>query len=154
MSSCWAPPGTWDAISPRNCTGAVAESGPWSGTHGARRTPIHGADLAAVCVDHLHRGDGGTREVGGPEELSFREIAELAFKALGTRPRITRLPSRTLDAVALLARPFAPRRADMLRFLAWNMRTDSVAERTGSRRIGEFFAQQAGRIASPPGGNP
>ena len=29
-----------------------------------------------------------------------------------------------------------------------------VAERTGSRRIGEFFAQQAGRIASPPGGNP
>ena len=121
---------------------------------GARITPIHGADLAAVCVDHLYQGDGGTREVGGPEELSFREIAELAFKALGTRPRITRLPSRTLDAVALLARPFAPHRADMLRFLAWNMRTDSVAERTGSRRIGEFFAQQAGRIASPPGGNP
>ena len=107
-----------------------------------------------MCVEHLCRGEGGTREVGGPEELSFRGIAELAFGALGTRPRITRLPSRTLDAVALLARPFAPRRADMLRFLAWNMRTDSVAERTGSRRIGEFFAQQAGRIASPPGGNP
>ena len=121
---------------------------------GARITPIHGADLAAVCVDHLYRGDGGTKEVGGPEELSFREIAELAFKALGTRPRITRLPSRTLDVVALLARPFAPHRADMLRFLAWNMRTDSVAERTGSRRIGEFFAQQAGRIAPPPGENP
>ena len=120
----------------------------------ARIAPIHGADLAAVCVDHLCRDDGGTRKVGGSEELSFREIAALAFDALGTRPRIARLPSRTLNAVALLVCFFAPHRTDMLRFLAWNMRTDSVAEHTGSRRISEFFAQQAGRIASPPKGNP
>lgn len=56
-----------------------------------KSNPIHGADLAAVCIDAitLHKTEV---EVGGPETLSQKEIAETAFKAAGMPVKITYIP--------------------------------------------------------------
>lgn len=52
-----------------------------------RVAPIHGADLAAFCIDKL--GDTiGSWEVGGPDVLTYRQIADLAITAAGVRARI------------------------------------------------------------------
>ena len=61
------------------------------GDGGSRINPIHGADLAKVCVDGMV-DDRVDIPVGGPVTYSYREIAELAFAVLGRPPRIQRVP--------------------------------------------------------------
>ncbi len=60
-----------------------------SGAH--KINPIHGADLAEVCVKAM---DSPEKEinVGGPETFTFQYIAELALKVLNKKVRISKLP--------------------------------------------------------------
>lgn len=65
-------------------------------------SPIHGADLAKVCVEASDAGLPQV-EVGGPEALTHNQIAKLAFAALGTTARVTHVPlwlGRTCVAAA------------------------------------------------------
>ncbi len=110
-----------------------------------RLHPIHGADLAACCVDRLAAGGSGTWDVGGPEVLTWQDVAERAFAALGRPVRTTRLAPGFLSAAVAVLGVVSPRRADTLRFVSWTMCHDSVGEGTGSRRLADFFATHAGR---------
>jgi uncharacterized protein YbjT (DUF2867 family) len=59
---------------------------------GARRiNPIHGADLAETCVAAMAPGRREV-DVGGPETLTHRQIAETAFEALGKPASISHIP--------------------------------------------------------------
>ena len=49
-----------------------------------------GADVAAYCLDKVESGQEGSYDIGGPEVLSWREVAQYAFEAVG-RPRRSRL---------------------------------------------------------------
>ena len=53
--------------------------------------PIHGADLAEVCVNALKKPEKDIN-VGGPELFTFKEIAELAFQVLNKKEKISTLP--------------------------------------------------------------
>ncbi len=46
-----------------------------------KANPIHGEDLATVCVDAIEKSDREI-EVGGPEILTQNEIAVTAFDVL------------------------------------------------------------------------
>lgn len=59
----------------------------------SRLSPIHGADLAAFIRTHLEAGTTGDLDVGGPETMTHREAAQLAFEVLGRRPWIISVPS-------------------------------------------------------------
>ena len=109
-----------------------------------RVNPIHGADLAEVCVDALESSE--TRvEVGGPEVLTYREIAEQAFSALGRRPKITCIPDSLVAATVSLMRWLAPARTfGPLQFMASVMTTDVVGPQQGERRLADHFRQCAG----------
>ena len=64
-----------------------------------RMNPIHGADLAKVCVNALESNDQAI-EIGGPEVFTHNEIAELAFKVLNKKPKIKYMPEwmrKTID---------------------------------------------------------
>ena len=50
-----------------------------------RINPIHGLDVAGACVDRHVAGVSGEWRIGGPEVLTWREVAECAFRALGGR---------------------------------------------------------------------
>jgi len=56
-----------------------------------RGNPIHGADLAKVCVDSLTSNDQEIN-VGGPDLLNQNEIAQMAFDVLNKKPKITHIP--------------------------------------------------------------
>ena len=56
-----------------------------------KANPIHGEDLATVCVDAIEKSDREI-EVGGPEILTQNEIAVTAFDVLGNKPKITYIP--------------------------------------------------------------
>jgi uncharacterized protein YbjT (DUF2867 family) len=60
-----------------------------SGT--TRINPIHGADLASV-VANATDAETAWVDAGGPDAFTQTELVDLAFKAIGRTPHITRLP--------------------------------------------------------------
>ena len=109
----------------------------------ARINPIHGADLAVYVVDRMEEGRTGTWDVGGPDVLSWRELAHLAFDAVGKRSHILTVPAWALPPALRLTGLFSPRLADTARFMAWNMTRDCVAPTTGTHHLADFYAVHA-----------
>jgi uncharacterized protein YbjT (DUF2867 family) len=110
------------------------------GTH--RINPIHGADLAGICVDSMEPGTQQV-DVGGPEILTYRQIAEAAFDALGQPARIFHMPhwvARSLPGVVTL---FSERQGNALDFLSDMMLSDVVAPPTGTRTLKSYFDELA-----------
>ena len=112
---------------------------PLIGDGRARTNPVHEEEVAAACVDALGGGPGDV-ELGGPEVLTRREIVELAFAALGRRPRLLRVPPWLFRAMGALARPLHPRMGELMRFFAAVAATDAVAPARGHMRLSEYFA--------------
>lgn len=56
-----------------------------------KSNPIHGEDLAQVCVDAVSQEENEI-DVGGPETLSQNGIAKIAFEAAGNPVKITHIP--------------------------------------------------------------
>lgn len=56
-----------------------------------KTNPIHGEDLAAICIRAI---DGTDPEIiaGGPETLTYNQITTIAFEVAGKTPKITRIP--------------------------------------------------------------
>jgi uncharacterized protein YbjT (DUF2867 family) len=111
----------------------------------ARTNPIHDADLAEFCVDALF-GDTRERDVGGPEALTRRQIAELAYDAIGKTLRTRRVPVSALRGAGLLMRPFCPRMGHLFTFIADILVQDVVAPCYGTRTIGAFFREHAYKL--------
>lgn len=105
----------------------------------ARINPIHGADLAAYVVDRMEEGRTSTWDVGGPDVLSWRELAHLAFDAVGKRSRVLTVPAWALPPALRLTGLFSPRLADTAQFMAWNMTRDCVAPMTGTHHLADFY---------------
>ncbi|MEM7603567.1 MAG: SDR family oxidoreductase, partial [Verrucomicrobiota bacterium] len=110
---------------------------------GSRKlNPIHGADLARVIIESID-GNEKTLEVGGPEVLSHEEIATLALKANGKKPRILHLPDWIRRFAIKQARRFTPVEVyGPLEFFLTTMQSDYVAPQHGSHHLGDFFASQ------------
>ena len=68
-----------------------------------RANPIHGEDLAVVCVDAINSSDKEI-QIGGPETLTQNEIASIAFDILGKKPKITHIPDWVRVAILKLVR--------------------------------------------------
>ncbi len=98
-----------------------------------RINPIHGLDVARVCVDRYVAGVSGEWRIGGPEVLTWREVAECAFRALDRPARITVLPR--VARGLLVRQPWW----DGVRFAAWSMTHDSVGESIGQQRLLDFY---------------
>jgi uncharacterized protein YbjT (DUF2867 family) len=101
--------------------------------------PIHGADLAEACVEAV---DGRETEVdvGGPEVLTFRRIAELAFEALGTTPKISSIPVWLMKPLVAVTRLFNRHKGELLAFFTTATTANSVAPATGTRTLASHFA--------------
>jgi nucleoside-diphosphate-sugar epimerase len=112
-----------------------------------RANPIHGEDLAAVCVDALET-DAANVPVGGPETLSQRDIALAAFAALGKPPKISCIPDWVRLAVLKGSRVLTGERVyGPLEFFLTVMAMDMVAPAYGRHRLGDYFAGLAGKPA-------
>jgi uncharacterized protein YbjT (DUF2867 family) len=108
-----------------------------------RINPIHGADLAVRCVDAM-QGRHQEIDVGGPEILTYRDIAELAFRTLGQQPRITCVPVAVMRMLIAIMRPFSRHQAELLDFFTTGMSRDGVGPATGTHRLQEYFESLVG----------
>ena len=75
-----------------------------------RQAFIAVADAAAACTVAVGRADlaGRTIEVGGPEVLSWVEVAETFTRVLGRRVRAVSTPTAVFAVMAAVLRPLAP----------------------------------------------
>lgn len=109
------------------------------GDGGARTNPVHPREVARVCADTVLDTADDSVPVGGPEVFTRREMVEMAFAAVGRRPRILRVPPPALRAAAVAMHPVHPRLAEVLEFVTGALTSDFVAPPHGSLRLVEHF---------------
>lgn len=108
--------------------------------------PIHGEDLAVVCVDVI----GSKRNeipIGGPDVLTQDEIAAYALEALGKPTKIVHLPNWLRKIILFFLRAFTSVSTyGPVEFFLTLMAQDQIAPRTGVHRLQHFFKQEADKI--------
>lgn len=101
--------------------------------------PIHGEDLAKVCVDKMQIGEKES-SVGGPNILSHKELATAALKAWKKPIKITLLPDWTRRLTIWLSRTFTSAKTyGPIEFFLTAMADDNIAKQYGTHNIEDFF---------------
>ena len=104
-----------------------------------KSNPIHGEDLAQICVDAIGQEENEI-DIGGPETFSQIEIATIAFEAVGKPVNITHIPEwvrrLVLRSAKLLlsANKFGP-----IEFFMNVMATEMTAPEYGVHTLTDFF---------------
>jgi len=108
--------------------------------------PIHGEDLAKICVDNME--DGVKEEtVGGIDILSQNDLAELALKAWGKPSKISHLPDWTRRFTIWLLRTFTSSKTyGPIEFFLTTMAFDNIANQYGTNRLEDFFEFEVKRM--------
>ncbi|MEP1151233.1 MAG: SDR family oxidoreductase [Balneola sp.] len=108
--------------------------------------PIHGADLAEVCVRAIAQKEKDI-SVGGPDILTQNEIAEMALYAWNKPASIVHLPVWIRPLILKTAKIFLPeKKFGPLEFFLTLMAGDSIATRYGTHRLQDFFNQEVQQI--------
>jgi len=113
------------------------------GSGKSRVNPIHGADLAVACADAIE-GAGGEVDVGGPETMTWEEVANLTFRVVGKPVKVTRIPEWLMWSAVRLVRVFSRHQAELLAFFTTMATTDVVAPSTGTHTLEDHFRQLGG----------
>lgn len=101
--------------------------------------PIHGEDLALVCVDAIKNTEKEI-EVGGPETLSHNEIASIAFDIAGKEKKITYIPEWLIRIFLFWLRTFTSQKFYGLKeFFLTVLSRDMIAPEIGKHTLREFY---------------
>ncbi|MGN8224141.1 SDR family oxidoreductase [Gracilimonas sp. BCB1] len=112
------------------------------GNGDSKLNPIHGADLAEVCIRAIAQKEKEIA-VGGPDILTQNEIAEMALCAWNKPANIVELPGWIRSLILKTAKIFLPeQRFGPLEFFLTLMTRDRIATRYGTRRLQDFFNQE------------
>jgi uncharacterized protein YbjT (DUF2867 family) len=103
---------------------------------------IHGADLAEVCVDAL-ASDAAEIGAGGPETMTQREAAELAFDVVGRPARIVVLPMWLMRGGVRLIGMLNTQFGDLFEFIVTAGEIDGVAPSVGKTTLRSYFEELA-----------
>lgn len=101
--------------------------------------PIHGADLAEVCVNAIKEPK---KEInaGGPTVYTYNEIARLAFSVLGKEVKISRVPLWIKNIMLYLMRLFtAVKTYGPLEFMMTVLTMDVVGNTHGKEELEDFY---------------
>jgi uncharacterized protein YbjT (DUF2867 family) len=109
-----------------------------------RSNPIHGADLAMVCVDAAE-GDAKEINAGGPEIFTFKQVAMMAADVVKKQPFTLSLPVWLADGIAAVTGFINRDIHDIALFATTVSKNDTVAPQYGTHRLREFFEQMAAK---------
>jgi len=105
--------------------------------------PIHGQDLAEVCVNAIN-SDEKEINVGGPDMLTQNEIATLALKAYAKPSKIVHIPDWIRRTILFCVRAFSSSKTyGPIEFFMEAMTIDMEAPQYGVHRLEDFFNQKA-----------
>ncbi|WP_339714768.1 SDR family oxidoreductase [uncultured Kriegella sp.] len=104
--------------------------------------PIHGKDLAVVCVDAI---ESAKTEIaaGGPDILTHNEVGQMALLACGKPINIVHLPHWIRKLTLWAVRTFtSPKTYGPIEFFLTFMAADAIAPRCGGQRLSLFFQKE------------
>jgi uncharacterized protein YbjT (DUF2867 family) len=117
---------------------------PLIGDGRALSNPIHECDVAACAVDLALRAEAGLElDAGGPEVLTRRTIAELAFRAVRKKPRLPSSPPGIARLSSTMIGLVNPRARDFIDFITLASTHDCVAPSRGEHRLGPYLEAKA-----------
>ncbi len=103
-----------------------------------KMNPIHGRDLAEVCVDTAE-GDELEVEAGGPDIMTQREAAVLAFEVVGKPAKITVIPMWLARGLVKFIRMLSTQFGDLADFIVTAGEIDGVGPRRGTTTLKSYF---------------
>ncbi len=104
----------------------------------SRINPIHGADLAVACADAID-DERRAIDVGGPETLTWREVAALAFEVQGKPVKISTVPRWAMTVVIFVTRIFNRHTAELLSFFTTMGTRDVLGPSAGTHTLGAHY---------------
>lgn len=111
-----------------------------------RMNPIHGADLAEVCVNAVKTNEN-TIEVGGPEIFTHNEMVDLAFRTLQKPVKISYMPEWIRKTILWSARTFfSSKKYGPMEFFFTVLSMDMIAPAYGKHRLSDFFKEMKTKI--------
>ena len=106
-----------------------------------RINPIHGKDLAEVCVKAA-TGNERQINVGGPDILTHNQILEIAFDVYNKNSKISRIPIWVANFLKKIFRIFTPVKIyGPIEFFMTVLAADLVAPAYGTHHLKEFFLE-------------
>jgi uncharacterized protein YbjT (DUF2867 family) len=107
--------------------------------------PIHGRDLAQVCVATAE-GDELEVEAGGPDVMTQREAAALAFDVIGKPAKIHVIPMWLARGLVRFIRLLSKQYGDLADFIVTAGEIDGVGPKRGTTTLRSYFeALHAGK---------
>ncbi len=103
-----------------------------------KMNPIHGRDLAEVCVDTAE-GDELEVEAGGPDIMTQREAAALAFEVVGKPAKITVIPMWLARGLVKLIGLLSTQFGDLADFIVTAGEIDGVGPKRGTTTLKSYF---------------
>ena len=106
-----------------------------------RINPIHGKDLAAVCVKAAESHQKEIH-VGGPDIFTHKDILTMAFEVLGKKPKISKIPLWVSKLTTGILKTFTSVKTyGPVEFFMTVLVADLVAPKYGSRHLRDFFIE-------------
>ena len=103
-----------------------------------KMSPIHGADIATVCADAAE-GEALEVEAGGPEVMTQREAAIMAFDVVGKPVKITVIPIWLARVLVRIVRILSNQFGDLADFIVTAGEIDGVGPPLGKRELRGYF---------------
>lgn len=103
-----------------------------------KMNPIHGQDLARVCVEAAE-GDELEVEAGGPDVMTQREAAILAFDVVGKAPKITVIPMWLARGLVKFIGMLSSQFGDLAEFIVTAGEIDGVGPKRGTTTLRSYF---------------
>ncbi|MEO0331044.1 MAG: SDR family oxidoreductase [Bacteroidota bacterium] len=105
--------------------------------------PIHGEDLAEVCLQAIETNQPEI-SVGGPDILTQNEIGAMALKTQSKPVNIIHIPDWVRKVTIVLLRTFTSSKTyGPIEFFLTMMGQDNIAPRYGRHRLADFFQHQS-----------
>lgn len=109
------------------------------GNGSARFTPIDVRELAEIMVDDSLKLDNRIIEVGGPQDLSWKEICHHCFAALETKPKVASLPIWMCRFIVWGLKPFSLRYFSLGRLIIFSSVKDLPTPKRGKVRFPDYL---------------
>lgn len=104
-----------------------------------KANPIHGEDLARACVETIE-GNETVVEIGGPELMTYNDIASIAFEVAGKQPNITRIPEWIRTSILWTLRTFTSSKFyGPIEFFMTVTAIDMIAPQYGNHRLKDYL---------------
>ncbi len=104
-------------------------------------------DLADFMTEHM-LDDNKTYNIGGTEEYTYQQIAEMMFAVNGKEPVIKRAPAWLFDILAWIQKIRKTGKESLIRFSKWTLTESMVADTRYGKNSFKKYIEENGRIGA------